>query len=243
LLVGLLITIGLPAGLVRLIHTRTHIPVAVPLLGALFGMLGLAVSLPITAYLWPLSFGARTSTTVLLTAVTSGLCQELARYAAFRYAKPLRDRRDHAGALAAGVGHAAVASVLTGIQFVGGLALLLFLPRMFDAGTRQQMLTENGAPIALAALSQLPLVACSLAFSVLVVLAQRRSLIYLALAIVAHIGLLWAVSSLSYAWSLAVLCLAGGLSLMLVAAVLRTGIIAPPPHTPEPEPVDRGVRL
>jgi uncharacterized membrane protein YhfC len=242
--IGLLITIGLPALIVYLIHARSRVPVSVPVLAAVFCAIGLAVSVPLNAYVWPLIFGSRSALgALLLSGITAGVCQEVARYASFRFPKVMRDHRDHAGALAAGVGHAGLLSVLAGLQFIAAIGIMIILPNKFPMDTLMQVLVHGGPQIVMHALSQVPQIACSLAFSLLIVLAFRRNRVFWPVAVAAHVGLLCLVGTLSYLWGQAVLSLAGGLSLLFTLYVIRTGIIAPPPVVDEPEPIDPGVRL
>ena len=130
LAIGLIITITLPAAIVYLIHRRSRVPVAVPLIAALFYVFGVALSVPLTAWIWPLIFGSRRALgAVLLSAVTVAVFQEFVRFLAFRYIKTMQRHRDHAGALAAGIGQAGLASILTGLQLLGGVTSWHCSPR------------------------------------------------------------------------------------------------------------------
>jgi YhfC intramembrane metalloprotease len=245
LVIGLLITISVPVGIIFLIHRRSRVPVAVPLIAALFALFGLALTVPFTAWIWPLAFGGgRMPGALLLGAVTTGVISEFARFLSFRYIKTMQFHRDHSGALAAGIGHAAVGSVLAGLQFLATFAVMTFLGAAVNPAQVRDTLANGGPRIIIQALGQLPLIACSLAFSVLVVLAFRRNWLFFGVAILAHVGVLASVAILpTYIWGQAVLGLFGGISLIFVFLVVRSNIIAPIPRAPEPEPVDHPARI
>jgi hypothetical protein len=234
LVIALLITIGLPLVVLYAIPRYSRVPRQVVLYGGLCCLVSLAVSVPLTSFVWPGVFGSGSVGTLVATAVTVGVLQEVARFCGFRYVKTLRENADHAGAMAAGFGFGAVGSLLAGLQILGGLAIMIVIPSKFGISAVQQLLLHGGPQLVLQALRQIPLIACSMAFSVLAVLALRRWIGFLVVAIAAHVGVLLLSSLLPYLWGGAVLSLCGGLSLLLIALVVRSRMIAPD-HPEEPD--------
>jgi hypothetical protein len=245
LIIGLSITIGLPLAIYYLIKRRTSMPGAVPVIGATFGLISLAFTVPLNAYVWPLVFGSRLATgTLVMSSVTIGVISEVARYGAFRYPRRMRFYRDHEGALAAGFGDGAVNSILAGLQFVAGVGITTILPGKFSPEVINQTLINGGPLIIFNALRQIPLIACSMALAILIVFAFRRhSVAYVLAAMAAHTLVLLLYSTLPFPWGAAVLSLSGGLSLLLIYWVVRSGVIKPFPRPEDTTPVDHGIRI
>ncbi len=178
---ALILMIALPLTLIVVLTRRRGVPGRVSLVAAGFYLLNLAVNAPLTAFVWPKLFGTGSWSTLLATCLTYGVCEELARYASFRWVPVMRRHRDDSGAVAAGLGHGGAESILFGLQ-LGAAVLLVTLSGTVPAGM--------GAPtpleVLMAGVDRLPALAGQVAFAVLVVLAFRRSRWFLLVAIGVH---------------------------------------------------------
>lgn len=166
---------------------RRRVPASVPLIAGGFYLLNLAVNVPLTVLVYP-ALGLTPLVALGLTALTYGVCEELARWLSFRVGA-LRRHRDADGGLAAGLGHGGTEAILFGLPYaIGTLGLLLAPASVPDAVRAQVSNTEAWLFIA-TGLDRLPAMAAQLVFALLIVLAYRDGVGFLAVAIVAHAGL------------------------------------------------------
>ena len=239
---ALVVMIVLPVLLALVVARTRRVPFRVVLVAAGFYLLNLAVNVPLTGFVWPLLLGRSSLLTLLLTCLTWGVCEELARYASFRFVRVMKENRTDSGALAAGLGHGGAESVLFGLQFAAGTVLVLLFPHQFPAGARAQIFANGPTGFILTGLDRIPALACQLAFAVLVVLAFRRGRRYLLLAIAAHTAVDVVVFGIQkYVqgfWFEAVFALLGGCSLVFVALVVRSGVLADDGAATGPQRVD-----
>ncbi|MBA3529987.1 MAG: YhfC family intramembrane metalloprotease [Propionibacteriaceae bacterium] len=235
---ALFMMIALPVLLAFLVVRARRLPVRVPLVAAGFYFISLAITLPLTAFAWPLAFGRGSLLTLALTCLTWGVCEELARFASFRFVPVMQRHRDDSGALAAGLGHGGAESIIFGLQFGAGVALMTLFPQQLPAGAGQQALSGGPVSFVLLGLDRLPALAAHLAFAFLIVMAFRRGLKYLPIAIVAHTLLDFVVFSIQKyfgaLWFEAVFGLLGAAALILVALLLRHQTIATQDEEPPP---------
>lgn len=166
---------------------RRRIPGSVPLVAAGCYLLNLVVNVPLVNVVYP-RLGLPSLATLALTALTYGVCEELARWMSFRIG-PLRRHRDGDGAIAAGLGHGGTESIMFGLPYLVGTVALLVAPASLPPETLAQLRAASPWLFIGTGLDRLPAMAAHLVFALLIVLAYRRGAGYLLLAIVAHAGL------------------------------------------------------
>lgn len=182
---GLMIV--LPLVVVRLWIRRRRVPLAVPLIAAAFYLLNLVVNVPLTALLYP-SLGLPPVTLTALTALTYGLCEEVARWLSFKVG-PLARRRDGDGGVAAGLGYGGMESLLFAAPYAIGTVVALVSPAMLPIGTREALAGASPWLFVGTGLDRLPALAGHLVFALLIVLAHQRGLWFLWIAIAGHAAL------------------------------------------------------
>ena len=97
-----------------------------PLIAAAFYLLNLVVNVPLTVLVYP-SLGLAPVALTALTALTYGLCEEVARWLSFKVG-PLVRHRDGDGGVAAGLGHGGMESVLFAAPYAIGTVVALVNP-------------------------------------------------------------------------------------------------------------------
>jgi uncharacterized membrane protein YhfC len=185
--VELLLMIVLPIVLLTLWCRRTRVPWTAPLIAAGCYLLNLVVNVPLTVLLYP-SLQLPPVLLLALTALTYGVCEELARWLSFRLGS-LRRHRDGDGAISAGLGHGGAESVLFGLSYAAGTVGALFAPDALPQATRDALAGANPWVFIGTGLDRLPALAGHLVFALLIVLAYRRGAQFLLLAIAAHAAL------------------------------------------------------
>ena len=133
--VELLLMIVLPIVLLTLWCRRTRVPWTAPLIAAGCYLLNLAVNVPLTVMVYPW-LNLPPVLLLALTALTYGVCEELARWLSFRLGS-LRRHRDGDGAISAGLGHGGAESVLFGLSYAAGTVAALFAPDALPQATRE----------------------------------------------------------------------------------------------------------
>lgn len=185
--IELTLMIGLPVALAVWWCRRTRVPWPAPLIAGAFYLLNLLVNVPLTAGLYP-RLGLSPVLLTALTALTYGVCEELARWLSFRVGS-LRRHRDGDGAIAAGIGHGGLESMLFGLSYAAGAIAALIAPDALPETTRAALVGADPWIFIGTGLDRLPALAGHLVFALLIVLAYRRGVRYLWLAIVAHAAL------------------------------------------------------
>ncbi len=173
---------------------RRRVPASVPLIAAGFYLLNLAVNLPLTAVLYP-SLGLPPLLALGLTALTYGACEELARWLSFRVGS-LRRHRDADGGIAAGLGHGGTEAIMFGLPYAVGTLTLLLAPASIPEAARAQLAGADPWLFVGTGLDRLPAMAAHLVFALLIVLAYRSGVRFLAIAIIAHAALDFVVFAL-----------------------------------------------
>lgn len=182
--VELSLMIVLPIAAVTWWCRRRRVPASVPLIAAGCYLVNLAVNVPLTTMLYP-SLGMPPVLALALTALTYGVCEELARYASFRIGA-LRRHRDRDGGIAAGLGHGGTESVLMGLPYAIGTLAAVLAPASLPQATREALAGAGPWAFIGTGLDRLPALAGHLVFALLIVLAYRRGVRFLWLAIAAH---------------------------------------------------------
>lgn len=177
----------LPSTLILLWCRRRSISLVVPATAAGFFLLNLVVNVPLTQLLYP-RLSENWMVLVALSALTYGVCEETARWLAFR-TRPLRARRDGNGAVAAGLGHGAAEAACLALPYLLGTLALVLAPAMVPAPARAATFGASPWLFLGTGLDRLPALAGHLVFSLLVVLAYQRGHRYLGLAILSHAAL------------------------------------------------------
>ncbi len=185
--VELLLMIVLPIVLLTLWCRRTRVPWTAPLIAAGCYLLNLAVNVPLTVMVYP-SLNLPPVLLLALTALTYGVCEELARWLSFRLGS-LRRHRDGDGAISAGLGHGGAESVLFGLSYAAGTVAALFAPDALPQATRDALAGASPWVFVGTGLDRLPALAGHLVFALLIVLAYRRGVKFLLIAIAAHAAL------------------------------------------------------
>lgn len=232
---ALFVMIVLPVLAMRLVCSRRGLPIRVPLIAGGFYLLNLAVNVPLVAYVWPLLFDRNTLGGIFVTALTYGVCEEVARWASFRFVPLMKAHRDESGALAAGLGHGGTESILFGLQFGAGVAMVLMFPSKFGAAAVQQVTAPGPLGYVLVGLDRLPALAGHIAFAFLIVMAFRKRRLFLPFAIVVHVLWDFAIFGLRLKvpgyWYEAVFFLTGAIALGFVAVLIKNRVIPPEPVT------------
>lgn len=227
---ALAVMIALPIVLAVLVVRKRRLPASIPLVAGGFYLLSLAVSVPLNGFLWPHLLGSSTLLTLLLTCITWGLCEELAQYASFRWVPVMRGHRDDAGALAAGLGHGGAESILFGLQLAAGVLTLVLAPQQLQPGAQQQIIAAGPLGLVMQGLDRLPAIAGHIAFAFLVVLAFRRGVRYLPIAIGVHIAVDFSVFTfqryVSGYWFDLFFAVIGAVALGFVARIVKSRILA-----------------
>ncbi len=166
---------------------RRRVPGSVPLIAAGCYLLNLVVNVPLVAVVYP-TLGLPPLATLALTALTYGVCEELARWLSFRIG-PLRRHRDGDGAIAAGIGHGGTEAIMFGLPYLLGTLSLLLAPSFLPPETVAQLSAADPWLFIGTGLDRLPAMAGHLVFALLIVLAYRKGARYLLLAIGAHAAL------------------------------------------------------
>lgn len=173
---------------------RRRVPASVPLIAAGFYLLNLAVNLPLTAAVYP-ALGLPPVVTLGLTALTYGVCEELARWLSFRVGS-LRRHRDADGGIAAGLGHGGTEAIMFGLPYLVGTLTLLVAPASYPEAAREQLAGASPWLFIGTGLDRLPAMAAHLVFALLIVRAYRGGFRFVLLAIGAHAGLDFAIFAL-----------------------------------------------
>ncbi|WP_190816763.1 YhfC family glutamic-type intramembrane protease [Saccharopolyspora pogona] len=118
--------------------------------------------------------------------MTYAVCEEIARYLSFRAGRSMRANRTAAGALAAGVGHGGADSVLFGLQYALGMAVVWLLPQALPSGAAARLSGSPWWTFLLTGVERPIAIACHVGFAALIVLAYRRSALFLPVAVAAH---------------------------------------------------------
>ncbi|MCW3157250.1 YhfC family intramembrane metalloprotease [Micropruina sonneratiae] len=166
---------------------RRRVPGSAPLIAAGCYLLNLVVNVPLVTLLYP-RLGLPPLAGLALTALTYGVCEELARWLSFRIGS-LRRHRDGDGAIAAGIGHGGTEAIMFGLPYLIGTLSLLLAPSLLPPETVSQLSAADPWAFIGTGLDRLPAMAGHLVFALLVVLAYRRGTRYLLLAMGAHAAL------------------------------------------------------
>ncbi|MFT4295517.1 MAG: YhfC family glutamic-type intramembrane protease [Micropruina sp.] len=185
--VELALMIVLPVAAAAWWCRRRGVPASVPLIAAGCYLLNLVVNVPLTAVVYP-RLGLAPLLTLGLTALTYGVCEELARWLSFRIGS-LRRHRDADGGIAAGIGHGGTEAIMFGLPYLVGTFSLLLAPASVPEATRAQLSAADPLLFIGTGLDRLPAMAAHLVFALLIVLAYRKGPRFLLLAIVAHAGI------------------------------------------------------
>ncbi|WP_435830114.1 YhfC family glutamic-type intramembrane protease [Saccharopolyspora shandongensis] len=135
---------------------------------------------------WPSLFGAGSWALLAAASMTYAVCEEIARYLSFRAGRSMRENRTADGALAAGVGHGGAESVLFGLQYAWGMAVVWLLPQALPPGAVERLAGSPWWTFLLTGVERPIAIACHVGFATLIVLAYRRSALFLPVAIAAH---------------------------------------------------------
>lgn len=192
--VELTLMIVLPIVAVTWWWRRRGIPASVPFIAAGFYLLNLAVNVPLTTMLYP-ALALPPVLALALTALTYGVCEETARYASFRVGS-LRRHTDADGGIAAGLGHGGTESIMLGLPYAFGTLAAVLAPASLPQATRDLLATASPWAFIGTGLDRLPALAGHLVFALLIVLAHRRGLKFLWIAIAAHVLLDFAMFAL-----------------------------------------------
>jgi uncharacterized membrane protein YhfC len=248
LLVELVFVIGFPLALGAWLRRRWSVSWLVFLAGAVTFGLSQAVHLPLNEVIfarWGANWSPRT--TALVLGLTAGLCEETARYVAYRWA--WRDLRSWREALMFGAGHGGIESIVFVGLVVGSAWLNMALLQGSDletwgltAGQAAQLQAQLDAywsqdwstPL-LAALERLFAITFHVGMAVLVLQAVKSGIGYLVLGIGLHTGVnALALLARQAGWSLAAVeGVVGGFALLAVGIVWWFR-----PKTPDAAPVE-----
>jgi uncharacterized membrane protein YhfC len=182
----LVIMICAPIAAAIWIRRRFAVPGAVFWIAAGFFLTNLVVNVPLVTLLWPSLFGAGSWALLAAAAMTYAVCEEIARYLSFRAGRTMRASRTADGALAAGVGHGGAESILFGLQYAWGMAVVWLLPQALPPGAAEQLSGSPWWTFLLTGVERPVAIACHVGFAALIVLAYRRSALFLPVAVAAH---------------------------------------------------------
>jgi len=91
--------------------------------------------------LWSRMLDGHPFAVIITSAVTYGVCEEVARYLSFR-TPPMRRRLDTGGAVAAGLGHGGTESIVFALPHPVGMIMVVFAPQLLPAGVVEQTLAR-----------------------------------------------------------------------------------------------------
>jgi uncharacterized membrane protein YhfC len=183
-LVAFALTVALPTAAAAWLRLRRGVPFRVFEVAAAFYLLNLVVQVPVFRGLAAIGpqLGA-----VLAPAIYA-LCEETLRYLSFRAGRTMRSARHADGALAAGLGHGGMEAAIFALILGWTVAMATFAPDVLRAQGVAPLQSPAGlaGSMALFTAGRLAAIACHVGFATLVVLAYRRSVAFLPLAVVAH---------------------------------------------------------
>jgi hypothetical protein len=127
---------------------------------------------------------------VLLAPAIHALSEETTRYLSFRAGRTMRSARHAGGALVAGLGHGAMEAAIFALILGETVAVATLAPDALRAqGVDPVQLTSQlTSSIAAFTAIRLAAIACHVGFATLIVLAYRRSIVFLPLAMVVHLA-------------------------------------------------------
>ncbi|GAA2093477.1 hypothetical protein GCM10009841_03280 [Microlunatus panaciterrae] len=231
--VEMLLMIALPIIAAVVICRRHSLPLTVPLAAASFFIINMIITAPLTRGLIPANFG-RSTVILLLGTVAYSICQELARYASFRFAPALQFRRNDWAGVAAGVGFGGAEAIVIGVQFAWGMGVILLAPQRLGPGVAEQTLSASPWLFLLTGLDRVPAIICSVAFSLLVVMAFRKGTYFLWVAIGLHaaldVVLLTAQRFLPGIWHEVVFVTLAVIAVVFIRRTIRGGTLSATPE-------------
>ena len=148
--------------------------------------------------------------------------------------------RDGDGAISAGLGHGGAESVLFGLSYAAGTVAALFAPDALPQATRDALAGASPWVFVGTGLDRLPALAGHLVFALLIVLAYRRGVKFLLIAIAAHAALDFSMFMLRDHAALPVFIAAwaaAGLLCLVLARRLYGSLRRPAPEPAPPTPV------
>jgi uncharacterized membrane protein YhfC len=236
-LVTFLLTAGGPVAAAIWVRQKLGVPLRVFEVAAIFYLLNLAVQLPVFGLLGRAGLHGGLVFAAVLAPAIYAVSEESMRYLSFRATGTMRGQRTADGALMAGLGHGGMEAIIFALSLAWTIGVATFAPDALraigvDAGRTLDNLTAFSATFTI---SRLCGVVTHLGFATLIVMAYRSSVLFLPLAMLAHLAVVASTSALQASSSLPIwlLVLAAWAvaSAAFVALVRRGGRLHPgQPH-------------
>lgn len=147
MVISLLLSVGLPVGLMIFFYRKERISLKAVLVGALmFFMFQLVLRIPVLSFLqtqdWYISFVRQNTMNTLIAGIaiafTAGLVETAGRYVGMRFL--LRNILDRKNGIAYGIGHGGIEAVLlVGLSYVGNIIVSI----MVNSGTLDSSLVSE----------------------------------------------------------------------------------------------------
>jgi uncharacterized membrane protein YhfC len=178
------LTVVGPVAIAVWLRLNRDVPFRVLEVAAVFYLLNLAVQVPIFRGLAAVGLPAGT----LVAPAIYSLSEEVTRYLSFRAGRAMRSSRHADGALVAGLGHGGMEAVIFVLLLGWTVAAATFSPDALRAQGIDPAQAAAGVATSVAVFTagRLAAIGCHIGFATLVVLAYRRSIAFLPVAIVAH---------------------------------------------------------
>jgi uncharacterized membrane protein YhfC len=251
-LVTFLVTAAGPVAAAVWLRRRLGVPLRVFEVAAGFYVLNLLAQVPVFALLAAAGLRGGLVVTALVAPLVYALSEESLRYLSFRAGESMRRNRTSDGALMAGLGHGGMEAILFTLSLAWTVGLATLAPDLLRAAGVDpgQALSSMGGFAPVFTLSRLARLVCHLGFATLVVMAYRRSVLFLPAAMAAHLAVDGSTSLLqalgathlaldaptswlhaigaTAAWLIVAVAWAA-LSVLLVALVRRAGVLGGEP--------------
>lgn len=177
-----------PAATALWLRLRRDVPIRVFEIAAGFYLLNLAVQVPIFRLIGNRAVLLGPLLAPLLAPAIYSLIEESLRYLSFRAGRTMRGSRHADGALMAGLGHGGMEALIFAFVLTSTVVSVTFAPASLKAQGIDATQTANGVIVsgAVYTVSRLAAIVCHVGFATLCVLAYRRSLAFLPIAVLAH---------------------------------------------------------
>jgi uncharacterized membrane protein YhfC len=237
-----------PAATALWLRLRRDVPIRVFEIAAGFYLLNLAVQVPIFRLIGNRPGLLGPVLAPLLAPAIYSLSEESLRYLSFRAGRTMRGSRHADGALTAGLGHGGMEALIFAFVLTSTVVSVTFAPASLNAQGIDATQIANGVMVsgAVYTVSRLAAIVCHVGLATLCVLAYRRSLAFLPIAVLVHFALNAGTSRLQAAggpWWVLVLVAWAALFGLLAVWVRREGWLRrspPPPASPGTPPTSGG---
>jgi uncharacterized membrane protein YhfC len=218
-----------PIGLAIFFKRRFHVSWAVFFIAVGFYLMNLGINTPL-AITWSVIFAKLLVLSFALRALTYAVSEELFRYLSFRAGRIMRNSRNTDGALMAGVGHGGTESIVFALLLTAlPIFIALAAPQVYR-GHAGEILNAPWWTFVLGGLERILAITGHLGFATLIVMAYRRSWLFLPLAILAHFLVDFTTFSAAllpngHVWSDGLFTLWAIAALVLIVYVRRRGLL------------------